>query len=107
MGLFAIIVCLAVVIFVVGNNKDTNKNEKIEPPTEDAAYMGCMMDCGYYSQEFYKDSNGKWEMSPDKGYCSYQNQIVKWGVPCQFAKDHPEQLKKGLFQDDLIDIEVE
>ena len=105
MGLFAIIVCLAILIFVISNYKDTNKkNEEIEPPTEDAAYMGCMMDCGYYTQEFYKDSNGKWEMSPDKGYCSYQNQIVKWGVPCQFAKDHPEQLKKSLFQDDLIDV---
>lgn len=98
--LIAIIV-IACAMYVKKSNTATETKKPIEPPSGDVVVLGCCasVDCGYYNAEVIRRSDGEFDLNFDVCYCAYQNKKVPRGASCPFAKEHPELLGKGVFDD--------
>lgn len=96
-----ILLIVGIVLFknVFNENEEKMKSKKIEPPTEDVYILGCCgsVECGYWEIEYYTDSSGRMEIRQGVCRCGYQGKTVKEFSQCPYAKEHPEQLRKGIW----------
>ena len=74
------------------------RGKSVDPPTGDVVIIGCNCECGYATLEFEENENGDYN-STNMIYCDYQRKRVRKGSKCPYAKDHPDKLRKSLFDD--------
>lgn len=96
-----ILLIVGIVLIKIGieGGKEEPKPKKTEPPTEDVYILGCCgsVECGYWAPEFYTGNSGYKDMRQDICYCHYQGKTVRQFSQCTYAKEHPEQLRKGIW----------
>lgn len=99
--LFFIVTIAFVALLLIIGMEETKDNKPVTPPSADVRIIGCQVDCGYFVPKF----NGNYDFVKRNGrvvgFCKYQNCDVCQGGPCKFAKDHPDKLVKGVFDDDF------
>lgn len=97
-----LIIIVAILILKSILSEDEKKKSPPSPPTDDVYILGCCgtVNCGYWSPEFAKGSDGQIVMNAEKCYCAYKKEWVKEFSQCPFAQEHPDLLIHSTVWDD-------
>lgn len=84
-----LIIIVAILILKSILSEDEKKKSPPSPPTDDVYILGCCgaVNCGYWSPEFAKGSDGQIVMNAEKCYCAYKKNGLKNSVNAHLRRN--------------------